>query len=296
MRTSHQWRQRKSDSTLTVGAIQQGLWKHPTRLDLTLNKPAYRSGETAKLHVKAPFPGTLLLTIEREKVLSYRTIAMKENTATLSIPVRSSYRPNVYLSATLIRPIPADTLSLDPYQPLPARAFGVIPLKLDATQRRLSIDMFLSQRDEAGVPSKVPLSRGEMRLVDGESTEVTVRPNSSVDITFQVQGRRSWQKYEVCIAAVDEGILSLTDFQTPDPHDYFYRQRGLKTRSFDLYSGILPEIAGITDNSSTGGGRCTGNRSPHEAVEYRQYYTSEADLALVRIRRNGWQGPRGCSI
>ena len=51
--------------------------EHPTRLDLTLNKPVYRSGETAKLHVKAPFPGTLLLTIEREKVLSYRTVVMK---------------------------------------------------------------------------------------------------------------------------------------------------------------------------------------------------------------------------
>lgn len=249
----------KSTATAEIGFYVNG-WgntavsmEHPTRLELTLNKTAYRSGETAKLHVKAPFPGTLLLTVEREKVLSYRTIVMKENTATLSIPVRSNYRPNVYLSATLIRPMPVDTVSLDHYQPLPARAFGVIPLKLDATQRRLSIDMFLSQQDEAGASSKVPLSGEQMRIVDGESTEVTVRPNSSVDITFQVQGRRSWQKYEVCIAAVDEGILSLTDFQTPDPHDYFYRQRGLKTRSFDLYSGILPEIAGLTDNSSTGG-------------------------------------------
>ena len=227
--------------------------EHPTRLDLTLNKTAYRSGETAKLHVKAPFPGTLLLTVEREKVLSYRTIVMKENTATLSIPVQSSYRPNVYLSATLMRPMPADAVPSHHYQPLPARAFGVIPLKLDATQRRLSIDMFLSQPDAAGGSVKVPLASDEMHIVDGESAEVAVRPNSSVDIAFQVQGRRSWQKYEVCIAAVDEGILSLTDFQTPDPHDYFYQQRGLKTRSFDLYSGILPEIAGLTDNSSTGG-------------------------------------------
>ena len=227
--------------------------EHPTRLDLTLNKPAYRSGETARLHVKAPFPGTLLLTIEREKVLSYRTVVMKENTATLSVPVRSSYAPNVYLSATLARVIPTDTVSADHYQPLPARAFGVIPLKLDATRRRLSIDMFLSQHDEAGGSLKVPLSDEEQHIKDAANAETTVQPNSNVDITFQVQGRRSWQKYEVCIAAVDEGILALTDFRTPDPHDYFYRQRGLKTRSFDLYSGILPEIAGVTDNSKTGG-------------------------------------------
>ena len=249
----------KSTATAEIGLYVNG-WgnaavsmEHPTRLDLTLNKPAYRSGETAKLHVKAPFPGTLLLTIEREKVLSYRTIVMKENTATLSVPVRSSYAPNVYLSATLARVIPTDTVSADHYQPLPARAFGVIPLKLDATRRRLSINMFLSQHDEAGGSSEVPLSGEEMHIADAENTEATVRPNSNVDITFRVQGRRSWQKYEVCIAAVDEGILSLTDFRTPNPHDYFYRQRGLKTRSFDVYSGILPEIDGVTDNSRTGG-------------------------------------------
>jgi uncharacterized protein YfaS (alpha-2-macroglobulin family) len=227
--------------------------EHPTRLDLTLNKSTYRPGETAKLYIKAPFPGTLLLTVEREKMLRYRTIVMKENTATLSIPIRSTYRPNVYLSATLTRSIPTDTVSVSHHQPLPARAFGVIPLKLDAARRRLSVNMSLSQTDEAGVSSKIPLSSEESNIQNGENSEITVRPNSDVDIAFQVKGTRSWQKYEVCIAAVDEGILALTDFQTPNPHDYFYRQRGLKMRSFDLYSGILPELANVTDNSSTGG-------------------------------------------
>ena len=115
--------------------------EHPTRLDLTLDKLAYRPGETAKLNIKAPFPGTLLLTVERDQVLSHRTIAMKENTATVSIPVRDSYKPNVYLSGTLIRAIPTEH---DLYKPdnkslLPARAFGVVPLKIDAnTQTALN--------------------------------------------------------------------------------------------------------------------------------------------------------------
>ena len=249
----------ESTATAEIGFYVNG-WgntavsmEHPTRLDLTLNKPTYRPGETAKLSIKAPFPGTLLLTVEREKVLRYRTIVMKENTATLSIPIRSSYRPNVYLSATLTRAIPTDTVSVSDRQPLPARAFGVIPLKLDATRRKLSVNMFLSQTDEDDVSSEIPLSGEGMSIEDGENPEITVRSNSDINITFQVKGRRSWQKYEVCIAAVDEGILALTDFQTPNPHDYFYRQRGLKTRTFDLYGGILPEIANVTDNSSTGG-------------------------------------------
>ena len=223
--------------------------EHPTRLDLTLDKLAYRPGETAKLNIKAPFPGTLLLTVERHRVLSHRTIAMKENTATISIPVRDSYKPNVYLSGTLIRAIPMDTI----VQPdnkflLPARAFGVVPLKIDATRRRLSIEMSLKQTNNAGGTEEITLF-GDYT----SQSEAVVRPNSEVSIAFEVHGRRSWQKYDVCIAAVDEGILTLTDFQTPNPHDFFYQQRGLKTRSFDLYGGILPEIADITDNSSTGG-------------------------------------------
>ncbi|MCG9131231.1 alpha-2-macroglobulin family protein [Candidatus Poribacteria bacterium] len=222
--------------------------EHPTRLDLTLDKPVYRPGETAKLNIKAPFSGTLLLTVERDRVLSHRTIAMKENTATISIPVRDSYKPNVYLSGTLTRAVPADTASQpDNKSLLPARAFGVVPLKIDATRRRLSIEMSLTQTNGTGTTEKISL------LSQTQSNEAVIRPNSEVSIAFEVHGRRSWQKYDVCIAAVDEGILTLTDFKTPNPHDFFYQQRGLKTRSFDLYSGILPEIADITDNSSTGG-------------------------------------------
>ncbi len=232
--------------------------KHPTRLELTLNKPAYRPGQTAELYIKAPFPGKLLLTVEREKVLSYRTIIMKTNTTTLSIPVRSAYRPNVYLSATLVRAIPMEGPMTNNKSPLPARAFGVIPLKIDETRRRLSIEMSLHQTNDAGDTQKIPLtSQGRniesAEVSQSEGSEVTVLPNNEVTIAFRVHGRRSWQKYNVCIAAVDEGILALTHFKTPNPYDYFYRQRGLKTRSYDLYGGILPEIANVTDSSSTGG-------------------------------------------
>ena len=249
----------ESTATAEIGFYVSG-WRntpvsmeHPTRLDLVLDKPAYRPGQTAKLNIKAPFPGTLLLTIERERVLSHRTIVMKENTATVSIPVRYDYKPNVYLSATLTRAIPMDTVSQpDNKSLLPARAFGVIPLKIDATRRRLSIEMSLKSDSDPQERTPLTDNRGKP-ISDGFQSEAVVRPNSEINIAFEVHGRRSWQKYDVCIAAVDEGILALTDFQTPNPHDFFYQQRGLKTRSFDLYSGILPEIADVTDNSSTGG-------------------------------------------
>ncbi len=248
----------ESTATAEIGFYVSG-WRntsvsmeHPTRLDLVLDKPAYRPGQTAKLNIKAPFPGTLLLTVERERVLSHRTIVMKENTATLSIPVREGYKPNVYLSATLTRAVSMDTVSQpDNKSLLPARAFGVIPLKIDATRRRLSIEMSL--KPDSDQQERTPLTDNRGLIVSDSQSEAVVHPNSEITIAFEVHGRRSWQKYDVCVAAVDEGILALTDFHTPNPHNFFYQQRGLKTRAFDLYSGILPEIADVTDNSSTGG-------------------------------------------
>jgi len=253
----------ESTATAEIGFYVSG-WRntpvsmeHPTRLDLVLDKPAYRPGQTAKLNIKAPFPGTLLLTVERERVLSHRTIVMKENTATVSIPVRYGYKPNVYLSGTLTRTIPMDTVSQpDNKSLLPARAFGVIPLKIDATRRRLAIEMSLKSDSDQQEQTPLTDDRGKP-ITEGFQSEAVVRPNSEINIAFEVHGRRSWQKYDVCIAAVDEGILALTDFQTPNPHDFFYQQRGLKIRSFDLYSGILPEIGDVTDNSSTGGDGAT---------------------------------------
>ena len=193
--------------------------ENPNLLEMTLDKPAYQPGETAKLQIKAPFPGKLILTMEREKILSYRTVNLRGNTASLNIPIQYNYKPNIYLSGTLIR----STDSLEEHAP--ARAFGIIPLKLDAKPNRLNI--------EFDVPEEI-------------------RPNSDVNVKFRVRGRQSAFSH-VTIAAVDEGILQLTDFQAPDPHRYFYRQRGLKTRAYDLYSAILPEIDAVLGDSSPGG-------------------------------------------
>ncbi len=191
---------------------------HPDRLEIDLDKTSYRPGETAKAQIKAPFSGKLILTIERDEVLSYRIITMKENTAVVDIPIRKGYKPNVYISANLIR----STTSLEKHAP--ARAFGVVPLKIDAEVNRLTVEL---------------------------DTPEKIRPNRTLEVGFRIKGGSG--KKHLTIAAVDEGILQLTDFQTPNPHGYFFRQRGLGIDSYDLYSAILPEVESAKGKSSTGG-------------------------------------------
>ena len=178
---------------------------NPNTLDMTLDKKSYRPGEKAKLEIKPPFPGKVLLTIERDKVLSHQTYMVNEKSATLTIPVEDSFAPNTYLSALLIR----STKSLD--RNAPARAFGIVPLTIDTEIHKLQV--------EIDAPKQI-------------------RPNTEIDIKFLVRGERRGKPYRVTIAAVDEGILQLINMQTPDPHPHLYRQRKLETTSYEFHHAI----------------------------------------------------------
>ena len=197
--------------------------ENPDRLEIGLDKESYQPGEIAKAQIKAPFAGKLILTIERENVLSYRAVTMRENTAVIDVPILDGYKPNVYLSASLIR----STTSLERHAP--ARAFGVVPLKLNDDANQLTVEI--------------------------EAVE-TSRPNQELEVLVRVEAPSSSGRgtYQLTVAAVDEGILQLTNFQTPDAHGFFFRQRGLDTDTLDLYSAVLPEVESATGSSSTGGG------------------------------------------
>src|SRR6185369_3916300 len=80
--------------------------KNPARLELILDRPGdrdYAPGETASVQVRAPFPGKLLVTVEREGVLYSEVHTMTGNTATVEVPIREEFRPNAYITATLVR-------------------------------------------------------------------------------------------------------------------------------------------------------------------------------------------------
>ncbi|RMH72010.1 MAG: hypothetical protein D6675_05360 [Gemmatimonadetes bacterium] len=185
--------------------------EHPDRLELDVEKEHYRVGETATIQVKAPFQqGKLLITVERDRILSSQVLDMPENTATLSIPVEASFQPNVYVSATLIR----STGNLEKYAPV--RAFGVVPLQVDSREHQLDIDL---------------------------NTPEVIKPHQTLSIDVSVHGNAG-KPVQMTLAAVDEGICQLTGFRTPDPFGHFYGKKRLEVQTYDLYGLILPEVEG----------------------------------------------------
>jgi hypothetical protein len=188
--------------------------KNPGRLELQLDKTEYQPGEAATVQVRAPFAGKLLVTVEREGIFHTQMHLLSGNTATIAVPILAEYRPNAYVTATLVR----SAKDLEPGTA--GRAFGAVPLNVDQTSNRLKVSI-------TGPEEIRPHSQLTVQVVATEGAAVTV-------------------------AVVDEGILQLIAQPTPDPFAHFYQKLALGVRAFDIFSLLLPEVK-IEGKSPTGG-------------------------------------------
>jgi hypothetical protein len=185
--------------------------ERPDQLEISMDRERYRPGDTARAAVKTPFAGTALVTIESDRVLEHRVVEIKGNTAEFEFAVTADWGPNVYAVVSVIRPVtPAEVWTAH-------RAAGAAAIRMDAPDRRLDVAI------EA--PAEI---RPQSRL----DAKVRVRDAAGAPATHA----------EVIVAAVDEGICSLTAFAAPDPVAWFLSQRRLGIGLFDVYGNLLPIV------------------------------------------------------
>ncbi len=197
--------------------------RKPRRLEMVTGKDVYRAGETARVMVKAPYAGRMLFTVEGDQIHEVRVVECTGNTTEVEVPVRKGYGPNVYCSATLLRPVrPEQEWSSH-------RAVGAVPLRVDRSGRRLEVSVNVPEKARSG--AEVPVSI-RIRDVAGEPVGA-----------------------EVTLSAVDEGIHQLAPADVPDPWNYFYGKRTLGVETRDLYSLLMPEVylSPVADSSPPGG-------------------------------------------
>lgn len=200
------------------GAVQG---KDAGLLSLRSDKERYLIGDEAVVTFPAPREGRILVSVERgTEILDSRWFDPQgEEEATLRIPVTKEMLPTTYVAVSVIQPH-AQTLN-----DRPIRTYGVIPLNVEdpATRQDIVIEMADELRPDSRFPVKI-------KTADRKKTQFT-------------------------IAVVDEGLLDITRFKTPDAWRYFFQKMSLGVKSFDLFADVIAANKGdIFKTFSIGGG------------------------------------------
>lgn len=175
-----------------------------TVLGFSSDKTHYEVGDLAKISFPSSSGAKALLTVENgSKVLNHFVINTAENETKFELPITAEMQPNVYVHITYMQPHQVTG------NDLPIRMFGVIPLLVD---------------NKKNVVTPVAMLPAE------------IKPLGNFNITVKEQ---TGKKMTYTLAIVDEGLLDLTHFQTPNPKKYFYAREALGVRTWDMYDHII---------------------------------------------------------
>jgi alpha-2-macroglobulin len=203
---------RSTASSMTLYVIGEGWvsWQRndTDRIDLLPDKQTYDVGETAKVLVKSPYPeADALLTVEREGILERRRIHLNGSASTLSLPISEDYVPNVFASVVLVHPrVSKGGIETGDDPNRPAVRIGYVELKVEKKAKRLTV------------------------AVTPDAAEKRPRQETTVAIAVMDNEAHPVKDAEVTVYAVDEGVLRLTGYETPDPIASIFPERGLSVR------------------------------------------------------------------
>ncbi|MBI5511043.1 MAG: hypothetical protein HY903_19955 [Deltaproteobacteria bacterium] len=172
-----------------------------------------RPGDTVSILVQSPIsPAAGLLTVRKDGVLETRAFELRGPTATVEVPIRDGFVPNVRVQVDVVGSAPVDgDRSADPSRARrPAYATGSLNLRVPPSAQRLTL---------AATPRARELEPG------GETV---------IDLRVEDAGRRPVANAEVAVLVVDEAVLALTGYELRDPMAIFYPERGAATQ--DLHS------------------------------------------------------------
>ena len=196
----------------------------PDQVKLALDKAAYVEGETARVTVTPPAPGKGYLLVEgSDGPLWWEEIEVPAEGKTFDVKLDPSWaRHDLYVSALVIRPGERKT------NVTPKRAVGVLHLPLDRSQRKLSLTLDAPEKMRPKQPLTVKF---KVKNADGSIPEST----------------------HVLLAAVDAGVLNITDYPTPDPYASLFGRKAYGADQLDIYGQLIEAGQGRLASLAFGG-------------------------------------------
>lgn len=191
----------------------------PDLLEIALDKPEYRPGEAMTLAVTARTAGKLRVSVIGDRLIQTVTQDAKPGLNQVGLPVGRDWGNGAYVVATLLRPLDAQAGRM------PGRALGVQWFAIDRAGKTLGVDL---------------------------QAPALIRPNTTLRVPVKLGGLAG-EEARIAVAAVDVGILNLTNYQAPAPETHYLGQRRLAAEIRDLYGHLIDGMQGTRGQIRTGG-------------------------------------------
>jgi len=185
-------------------------------LQLNLDKHDYKPGEAVQIAIHAPYTGSGLITIERDKVYAHAWFKATTTSSVQKIVVPKDFEGNGYINVQFIRDPSSDEVFMSPL------SYGVVPFSVNLDGRRnvLSVE-----------------------------APALVKPGETA--TFKLH---SAQPTRAVLFVVDEGILQVARYKLGDPLQFFFRKRMLEVKTAQILDLILPDFEKLMAMTAAPGG------------------------------------------
>lgn len=197
-----------------VGASQQPLARN-AELAIKLNKAEYKANEDIELQITAPYTGSGLITIERDKVYATQWFKTDTSNSVQTIHIPADFQGNGYINVAFIRDWESPELFISPL------SYSVVPFTVNHDNHDIKIEL---------------------------KTPKVARPGEPFTIDYQTD-----KPGKIIVFAVDEGILQVARYNTPDPLAFFFQKHALEVLTQQTVDQILPKFIQDRELSAAGG-------------------------------------------
>jgi alpha-2-macroglobulin len=209
------------------GAVSRSLEKN-AELQVKLDRAQYNSGDGIAVSITAPYAGSGLITIERDRVYAQQWFQANSASSVQHIRVPENFEGSGYINVAFVRALDSKEIFVSPL------SYGVAPFTANKEKRRLKIDL-----DAASI----------------------AKPGEPLHINYKTD-----RPSKIVIFAVDEGILQVTDYKTPDPLAFYFRKCALRVDTAQIVDLIIPEFSLLRSVSAFGGGGDIQRLNPFKRI------------------------------
>jgi uncharacterized protein YfaS (alpha-2-macroglobulin family) len=201
-------------SVVGRGIVKRALDKN-SELQVKLSKAQYNTGEEVEISIVAPYAGSGLITIERDKVYAQVWFKTDATSSVQKIKVPDGFEGSGYINVALIRSLDSKEIFTSPL------SYGVVPFTANIERRRLNVEL---------------------------ETPAIAKPGEPLHIKYKTD-----RPSKIVVFAVDQGILQVTDYKLPDPLGFYFRKCALGVETSQIVDLIMPEFSILRSLSAFGG-------------------------------------------